>query len=114
VQLRPLLAVLAVVSALALTASGAASPASTRTAPFGSTFTVRGLTGGLPGSGVRANGIVIVRGRWQGERVWHFIRATRTVEGRYSVTFKPSRRGTLTVDVLTPDRRVVAYVLRIV
>ena len=85
-----------------------------RTAPLGSVFTISGYTTGMPGSSTRADGRVLARARWAGERRWRFLRSTRTSHGHYRVSFTPSRRGTLTVSVLTPDSRETFFILHVV
>jgi 5-hydroxyisourate hydrolase-like protein (transthyretin family) len=85
----------------------------TKTMTLGSTFIVTGRTGTATGTTLRAVGVVVVRGRWNGGR-WHVITTTHTDRhGRYRLTVKARRRGVLSLRITPPDRQDKRFVLRV-
>jgi hypothetical protein len=80
---------------------------------LGSTFTVSGRTGSVPGEQTRAVGKVVVEGRW-GIGPWHTISSTRTdSRGNYRFLIRPQRRGNLTLRVEPPDHHPRRFVLHV-
>jgi hypothetical protein len=91
-------------------ASGAPTAKSVR---IGGIFTVSGRTGSAFGAGP-ATGAVVVSGRWNAGP-WRVVASTRTdPKGRYRITIKLSRRGTLHLRVSPPDGDDHLFVLRVV
>ena len=91
-------------------ALGAPAP---RTIAVGGTFTVSGLTGSPAGAG-RSTGPVVMSGRWNAGP-WRVVASARTdSKGRYRITIKLHRRGTLHLLITPPDGQDHAFVLRVV
>jgi hypothetical protein len=84
-----------------------------RTTSIGGTFTVSGRTGSVPGSGP-ARGAVVMSGRWGGGP-WRVVASARTdASGRYRLSIKVHRRGTLRLRVSPPDGVDHSFVLHVV
>lgn len=80
---------------------------------LGGTFTASGRTGSLKGHFVRATGLVVVHGRWNGGN-WYVVTTTNTDRaGKYRFTIKPRRRGTLLLRIVPPDKQERRFVLRV-
>jgi hypothetical protein len=93
--------------------SGAQGAQKIRSVSIGGTFTVSGRTGSAFGTGP-ATGAVVVSGRWNAGP-WRVVASTRTdSKGRYRITIKLSRRGTLHLRVSPPDGDDHLFVLRVV
>jgi hypothetical protein len=112
-HIRRGVALIAVIAAVA-TLSAVASAAPVRTLPLGSTFTVTGLTGSLPGNSVRATGMVVVVKSWDRGKHRLITTALTDSHGHYRVAIKLTRRGLLTLRIIPPDKHVVQYLLRVV
>jgi uncharacterized protein (DUF58 family) len=107
---------LALIALLAgtVTVTATASAAKVWTLQLGSTFTVKGQTGSLPGKTVRATGKVVVVESWDDGKD-RLITTLRTdSRGSYRVAVKPTRRGLLTMRIIPPDKDVVRYLIRVV
>jgi hypothetical protein len=80
---------------------------------LGSKFQIDGRTGGLPGHQDRALGQVVLRGHWV-DGGWMVLETTVTDDlGRYHLEITPHHKGTLTLEVATPDGHPYAFVLRV-
>jgi hypothetical protein len=108
------LAFVAMSAAVATLSAVAAAATEVRTLPLGSTFTVTGLTGSLPGHSVRATGVVVVVKSW--DRGEHRLITTALTDshGHYLVAVKLTRRGLLTLRIIPPDKHATTYLLRVV
>ena len=96
-----------------LTGSSTAVAARGFSMKLGSTFTITGRTGSAPGTGTRAVGTVVLRGRWSGG-LWHVITTTVTNKaGYYRFAVKPRRRGDLTLRITPPDHHRRFYLLHV-
>jgi hypothetical protein len=106
------LAALAATLAFAGAALASGAP-TTKSVRIGGTFTVSGRTGSAFGAGP-ATGAVVMSGRWN-VGPWHVIASSHTdFGGRYRITIKLSRRGTLHLRVSPPDGDDHLFVLRVV
>lgn len=96
-----------------LAAPGAATAGQGFSMQLGSTFTVTGRTGSVPGEHSRATGRVVLSGRW-GIGQWHVI-ATGATDGKgnYRFTVKPRRRGDLALRIAPPDHHLRRYLLHV-
>ncbi len=105
---------------VALIATGVAVPANAsehnladRTIRLGSTYTITGHTASLQGNAPRADGPVVLTGRWSGERWRVLVRTTTHGDGSYRLSVRPGRRGRLELRLATPDHRVGNVVLTV-
>ncbi len=103
---------LALVCAAAI-ASTTASAAEVRTLTLGSTLTITGETGSLPGKRARATGLVAIVKTWAGDSTLFHTLARTDSHGHYTVVMTPPRRGLLTVVITPPDRRPARYLFRV-
>jgi hypothetical protein len=111
--IRRSVALIAMIAAVAILSSVALA-APVRTVPLGSTFTVNGLTGSLPGHSVRATGLVVVVKSWGGGGHRLTTAALTDSHGHYLVAVKLTRRGLLTLRIIPPDKHATTYLLRVV
>ena len=107
------LALVALLAGVA-TVTATASATKVRTLQLGSTFTVTGLTGSLPGRSVRATGLVVVVKSWDGGKHRLITTARTDSHGHYQVAVKLTRRGLLTLRITPPDKHAVQYLLRVI
>jgi hypothetical protein len=106
-------AIIAVIAAVATLSAAAAAATEVRTLPLGSTFTVTGLTGSLPGHSVRATGLVVVVKSWDGGEHRLITTALTDSHGHYRVAIKLTRHGLLTLRIIPPDKHAFQYVIRV-
>jgi hypothetical protein len=112
-HLRRGVELIAVIAAAVTLSSVAAAATEVRTLSLGSTFTVTGLTGSLPGHSGRATGLVVVVKSWDGGEHRLITTALTDSHGRYRVAVKLTRRGLLTLRIIPPDEHAITYLLRI-
>ena len=113
-HIRRSVALIAVIAAMATLSAIAAARTEVRTLPLGSTFTVTGLTGSLPGHSVRATGLVVVVKSWDGGEHRLITTARTDSHGHYRVAIKLTRRGLLSLRIVPPDKHVLLYLIRVV
>lgn len=94
--------------------STTASATDVRTLTLGSTLTITGQTGSLPGKTTRATGLVAIVKSWAGDPTLFHTWARTDTQGRYKVAMMPPHRGLLTVIITPPDKHRVRYLFRIV
>jgi hypothetical protein len=112
-SIRRGVALIAVIAAV-VTLSAVALAAPVRTVSLGSTFTVTGLTGTLPGHSVRATGVVVVVKSWDRGEHRFVTTALSDSHGHYRVAIKLTRRGLLRIRIVPPDKHTTTYLLRVV
>jgi hypothetical protein len=111
--MKALSSIAVLAATLALAGAGVALGApSVVTTSIGSTFTVSGRTGSVPGAGP-ATGPVVMSGRWNGG-AWRVVASAHTnARGRYRLSITVHRRGTLHLRVTPPDGDDHSFVLRV-
>jgi hypothetical protein len=109
--MRFLVAAAALVSATVL--ASVALGGGLTTIKLGDAFTVNGQTSSAPGTRVRATGSFVASAR-RGAGAWYLVKKGRTdAQGHFTATIRPSLRGTYTFRLLTPDKRVITFLLRV-
>jgi hypothetical protein len=109
------IALLVTVAAVGLLASPPAQAAHVLRIQLHTHVDFTGHTGSVVGSGspARATGTVVVWAR-RGHGPWYVVMRTSTdAAGRYRARFQPTRRGTYTVRLATPDRASTIYIIHV-